>query len=107
MVKEKQSEFKSNTDNCCELFEDLYNAFMHSKVFTEAKDNKHFAFDMMCGISIFTSAVLRALGKSYKHEDVIFNFYTKELLPDAYEKSEEIFEDGSVPTISFEELIAS
>ena len=107
MTKEKQSEFKSNTDNCCELFEDLYNAFMHSKVFTEAKDNKHFAFDMMCGISIFTSAVLRALGKSYKSEDVIFNFYTKELLPDAYEKSEEIFEDASVPTISFEELIES
>ena len=92
MTKEKEKP-KGNPDEAYELFTDLFTTFKESKIVISAPTNRHFAFDIMCGIAEFTSVVLKTLVRSSGAGDKIFDFYAKELLPSSYKLSEDLFED--------------
>ena len=94
MTQTKEKKLAGSPENAYDLFVDLFTAFRESKVMTTGMNNKAFAFDAMCGIAEFTSAVLRAMGRASKEsEDRIFEFYRNELLPSSYKLSDDLFAD--------------
>ena len=107
MTKEEKLK-KGHPEYAYELFQDLFNTFKESKVLITSPTNKYFAFDIMCGIAEFTSAVLKAMIKSSNTGDKIFDFYVRELLPSSFKLSEELFDDiPTMPTINAETTMSN
>ena len=72
------------------LFMDLLKAFKKSKYLTMAYDSKNPVFNVLYGIAAFNAVILKSMGKSIENDKKISDFFVQELLPSAFEITEDI-----------------